>query len=51
MPRILPARPLDRVKVIAYLKAKAEHKNLLIHAVLAGMLTAVERGDFDIEVE
>lgn len=42
---------LDKAKVVAYLKAKSAHPNLLIHSVLAGMLTAVERGDFDVREE
>ena len=38
---------LDRDALLAHLRAKSEHPNLLIHAVLAGLATAIERGDFD----
>jgi len=39
--------PLDKPALLAHIKAKAAHPNLLIHAVLAGLVTAIERGDFD----
>lgn len=39
--------PLDKAAVLAHLKARAAHHNLLIHAVLTGLVTAIERGDFD----
>jgi len=39
--------PLDKAALLAHIKAKAGHPNLLIHAVLAGLVTAIERGDFD----
>lgn len=41
--------PLDKAALLAHLKAKAAHQNLLIHAVLSGLATAIERGDFDEE--
>lgn len=40
---------IDKAKLIAHLEAKAQHPNLLIHSVIAGLLTAVRRGDFDEE--
>ena len=39
--------PLDKRALLAHIKAKADHPNLLIHSVLAGLVTAIERGDFD----
>jgi hypothetical protein len=39
--------PLDKRALLAHIKAKAKHPNLLIHAVLTGLATAIERGDFD----
>jgi hypothetical protein len=38
---------IDRDALLAHLDAKAKHPNLLIHAVLAGLITAIRRGDFD----
>lgn len=38
---------IDKARLVAHIKAKAEHPNLLIHAVLAGLAVALERGDFD----
>lgn len=40
---------LDKAKLLAYLRAKAEHPSLLIYAVLTAAATAIERGDFDVE--
>lgn len=40
---------IDKAALVAHIRAKAEHPNLLIHAVLAGLATAIERGDFDTE--
>ena len=40
---------VDKARLVAHLREKAEHRNLLIHAVLAGLVTAIERGDFDEE--
>ena len=40
---------LSKVKLLEHLKTKSDHKNLLIHAVLAGLVTAIQRGDFDAE--
>jgi hypothetical protein len=42
---------IDKQKLVAHLKRKQEHPNLLIHAVMAGLITAVQRGDFDEEEE
>ncbi len=38
---------IDKEALLAHIKEKAEHPSLLIHAVLAGLATAIERGDFD----
>lgn len=38
---------VDKAMLLAHLRAKAEHNNLIVHAVLTGLATAVERGDFD----
>lgn len=38
---------IDKAKLLAYLRAKAEHPSLLIYAVLTAAAMAVERGDFD----
>jgi hypothetical protein len=37
---------LDEAKLIAHIEAKADHPNLLIHAALTGLVTAIKRGDF-----
>lgn len=42
---------LDRDALLAHLEAKATHHSLLIHAVLAGLITAIRRGDFDTREE
>lgn len=38
---------IDKAALVAHLRAKAEHPNILIYAVMTGLATAVERGDFD----
>jgi hypothetical protein len=38
---------VDKERLLEHLRAKADHPNLLVHAVLSGLATAVERGDFD----
>lgn len=38
---------IDKTALLAHLRLKSDHPNLLIHAVLAGLATAIERGDFD----
>lgn len=38
---------IDQKKLLVHMKKKSEHRNILIHAVLAGLITAIERGDFD----
>ena len=40
---------VDKAALLAHLKRKADHKNVLIYAVLTGLVTAIERGDFDVE--
>lgn len=42
---------IDKAALVAHIKAKADHPNLLIYAVLAGLATAIERGDFDVKEE
>lgn len=42
---------VDRGRLLAHLKAKAEHRSLIIHAVYAGLATAITRGDFDTRKE
>ena len=37
---------LNQAKLLAHLKAKSDHPNLLVHSVLAGLTSAIERGDF-----
>lgn len=37
---------LDEAKLVAHIEAKADHPNLLIHAALTGLATAIKRGDF-----
>jgi len=39
--------PLDKKQLLMHIRTKAKHQNLLIHAVLIGLATAIERGDFD----
>lgn len=38
---------LDKARLLAHIKAKADHPQLLVYAVLMGLATAIERGDFD----
>jgi hypothetical protein len=38
---------LDRARLLAHIKEKADHPQLLVYAVLTGLATAIERGDFD----
>ena len=38
---------IDREKLLAHIKAKADHPQLLVYAVLTGLAAAIERGDFD----
>jgi hypothetical protein len=38
---------IDRTLLLDHLKKWAGHKNLLIAAVIGGLITAVECGDFD----
>lgn len=40
---------IDKDALLAHIRDKAEHPNLLIHAGLTGLATAIERGDFDAE--
>jgi hypothetical protein len=40
---------IDQAALVAHIKERAAHPNLLIHSVLAGLATAIERGDFDIQ--
>ena len=39
--------PVDKSLLLAHLNSKTKHPNLLIHAVIQGLITAVVRGDFD----
>jgi hypothetical protein len=39
--------PLDKPRLLAHIKAKAEHPKPIVYAVLTGLATAIERGDFD----
>ena len=46
--------PIDKRALLAHIRhirAKADHRNLLVYAVLTGLATAIERGDFDEEEE
>ncbi|WP_166785660.1 MULTISPECIES: hypothetical protein [Cryobacterium] len=38
---------LDKKALLAHIKKKAEHPKLIVYAVLTGLATAIERGDFD----
>jgi hypothetical protein len=38
---------IDKARLLAHIKAKADHPQLLVYAVLTGLATAIERGDFD----
>jgi hypothetical protein len=38
---------IDKAKLLAHIKQKADHPKLLVYAVLMGLATAIERGDFD----
>lgn len=38
---------IDKDALLAHIREKAEHPNLLIHAGLTGLVTAIVRGDFD----
>ncbi len=40
---------LSKELLLAAIKAKANHPNILIYAVLTGLATAIERGDYDTE--
>jgi hypothetical protein len=40
-------RPLDRPALLAHLRARAEHPKPIIAATYAGLVTRIERGDFD----
>ncbi|MDJ0323191.1 hypothetical protein QMG61_05365 [Cryobacterium sp. PH31-AA6] len=40
---------LDRARLLAHIKEKADHPQLLVYAVLTGLATAIERGDFNEE--
>lgn len=42
---------IDKARLLAHIKRKAQHPSLLIYAVLMGLATAIERGDFDEEPE
>ena len=42
---------IDKAALLAHIKAKADHPKLLIYAVLMGLATAIERGDFDEDEE
>ena len=39
--------PLDKPRLLAHIKAKADHPKPIVYAVLTGLAMAVERGDFD----
>lgn len=38
---------LDKEALLAEIDRRADHHNLLIHAVLAGLAKRIRRGDFD----
>jgi hypothetical protein len=38
---------LDVTRLLAYLRARAEHPDPIVYAVLTGMAARIERGDFD----
>lgn len=39
--------PIDRVKLLAWLRSKKGHRNPLTGSIYEGMTTRIERGDFD----
>lgn len=47
----VPVKHIDRGLLLAHLQTKARHRNILIHSVLAGLITAIQRGDFDTNEE
>jgi hypothetical protein len=47
----IPVKQLDRGRLLAHLATKARHRNILIHAVISGLITAINRGDFDTNEE
>ena len=49
--RSVGATVIDKAALLAHIKAKADHPKLLVYAVLMGLATAIERGDFDEEEE
>jgi hypothetical protein len=42
---------LDTKQMLTYLRKRAEHDNVIVHSVLMGLVTRIERGDFDTEEE
>jgi hypothetical protein len=42
---------LDRKALLAHIKEKADHPQLLVYAVLTGLAMKIERGDFDMREE
>jgi hypothetical protein len=41
--------PVDRVKLLTWLRSKKGHRNPLTGSIYEGMVTRIERGDFDTE--
>jgi hypothetical protein len=40
---------IDKAALVAFLRARADHSSVLVHAALMGLVARVERGDFDIK--
>ncbi|MCU1408490.1 MAG: hypothetical protein JWM23_570 [Microbacteriaceae bacterium] len=40
---------LDKAALLKHIRTRADHPKLIVYAVLMGLATAIERGDFDEE--
>jgi hypothetical protein len=40
---------IDKQKLLTYLAKWQNHRNLLVFAVVAGLIAAVKRGDLDVD--
>ena len=46
-PAPVGAPVIDTTKLLAHLRAKADHRDPVIHAIYTGLADRVRRGDFD----
>jgi hypothetical protein len=42
---------IDRALLLGELRKWREHGDILVHSVAAGLITRIERGDFDVVAE